>query len=190
MARVVSATVSQAFRRETEAINEIDPKSTEFRSLELPLARIKKIMKMEEEVRALLGGKKCMVSSEAPIIFAKACELFILELTTRAWGQTEESRRRTLQRSDVAAAVSKDEMFDFLIDIVPRDATPGETAEIAPQQSTQHDRLLWKRRLAQHVFFNQALASRLACADLPLSEAKRPRLDDQAYMHSDSPKLC
>ena len=62
-----------------------------------------------------------MISAEAPIIFAKACEIFILELTLRAWIQTEENKRRTLQRSDVGAAISKNDTFDFLIDIVPRD---------------------------------------------------------------------
>jgi hypothetical protein len=33
----------------------------------------------------------------------------------------EENKRRTLQRSDIATAVSKSDMYDFLIDIVPRD---------------------------------------------------------------------
>ena len=43
-----------------------------------------------------------MISAEAPIVFAKACEMFILELTLRSWRFTEENKRRTLQRSDVA----------------------------------------------------------------------------------------
>jgi len=38
-----------------------------------------------------------MISAEAPVIFAKACEMFILELTMRAWTHTEENKRRTLQ---------------------------------------------------------------------------------------------
>lgn len=33
----------------------------------------------------------------------------------------EENKRRTLQRSDIAAAITKTDMFDFLIDIVPRE---------------------------------------------------------------------
>ena len=87
--------------------------NTDFKDQELPLARIKKIMKLDEDVK--------MISAEAPIIFAKACELFVAELTTRAWIHTEESKRRTLQKNDVASAVSKYDMFDFLIDIVPRE---------------------------------------------------------------------
>lgn len=62
-----------------------------------------------------------MISQEAPVLFAKACEIFIRELTLRAWMQTEENKRKTLQRNDIAAAISKTDMFDFLIDIVPRD---------------------------------------------------------------------
>lgn len=38
-----------------------------------------------------------MISAEAPAVFAKACEIFILELTLRSWTVTEESKRRTLQ---------------------------------------------------------------------------------------------
>ena len=47
----------------------------------LPLARIKKIMKSDEDVR--------MISAETPILFAKACEMFIMELTLRSWQYTE-----------------------------------------------------------------------------------------------------
>ena len=53
-----------------------------------------------------------MISSEAPLIFSKACEIFVLELTMRAWHHTEENKRRTLQKSDVASALSKLDMYD------------------------------------------------------------------------------
>ena len=62
-----------------------------------------------------------MISQEAPLLFSKACEIFIEELTLRAWMHAEESKRRTLQKSDIATAVAKSDMYDFLIDIVPRD---------------------------------------------------------------------
>lgn len=55
----------------------------------LPLARIKKIMKLDEDVK--------MISAEAPLLFAKAAEIFIHELTLRAWIHTEDNKRRTLQ---------------------------------------------------------------------------------------------
>jgi nuclear transcription factor Y gamma len=39
------------------------------------LARIKRIMKSDEDVR--------MISAEAPVLFAKACELFVMDMTIR-----------------------------------------------------------------------------------------------------------
>ncbi|KAL8159515.1 hypothetical protein V2J09_001052 [Rumex salicifolius] len=88
-------------------------KVCDFKNHSLPLARIKKIMKADEDVR--------MISAEAPIVFARACEMFILELTLRSWGHTEENKRRTLQKNDIAAAITRTDIFDFLVDIVPRE---------------------------------------------------------------------
>lgn len=48
-----------------------------------------------------------MISAEAPVMFAKVCEIFVQEMTEAAWTHTEENKRRTLQRNDVVAAVSK-----------------------------------------------------------------------------------
>lgn len=96
-----------------ETINSIEHDDHDFKNHQLPLARIKKVMKTDEDVR--------MISAEAPILFAKGCEVFITELTMRAWIHAEESKRRTLQKSDIAAALTKSDMFDFLIDVVPRE---------------------------------------------------------------------
>ena len=45
----------------------------------------------------------------------QACEMFILELTLRSWNHAEENKRRTLQRNDIAAAITKTDIFDFLV---------------------------------------------------------------------------
>lgn len=92
--------------------------ANDFKNHSLPLARIKRIMKADEDVR--------MISAEAPVIFAKACEMFILELTLRSWMHTEENKRRTLQKNDIAAAITRTDIFDFLVDIVPRDELKEE----------------------------------------------------------------
>ncbi|KAF9591865.1 hypothetical protein IFM89_008911 [Coptis chinensis] len=62
-----------------------------------------------------------MISADAPILFSKACELFILELTLRSWMHTEDGNRRTLQRADIANAISDAQVLDFLLDIVPKE---------------------------------------------------------------------
>uniref|UniRef100_A0AAY4EIW3 Nuclear transcription factor Y subunit gamma n=1 Tax=Denticeps clupeoides TaxID=299321 RepID=A0AAY4EIW3_9TELE len=108
----------------------------DFRVQELPLARIKKIMKLDEDVK--------MISAEAPVLFAKAAQIFITELTLRAWIHTEDNKRRTLQRNDIAMAITKFDQFDFLIDIVPRDdLKPPKRQEevrqsVAPTEQVQY----------------------------------------------------
>ncbi|KAF2773534.1 histone-fold-containing protein [Teratosphaeria nubilosa] len=98
-------------------VTKLETEEHDYKIHQLPLARIKKVMKADPEVK--------MISAEAPILFAKGCDIFITELTMRAWIHAEENKRRTLQRSDIASALAKSDMFDFLIDIVPReDATP------------------------------------------------------------------
>ena len=56
-------------------------------------------MKLDEDVK--------MISAEAPVLFAKATEMFIKELTMRSWIHTEDNKRRTLQRNDIAMAITK-----------------------------------------------------------------------------------
>ncbi|KAL7980569.1 hypothetical protein Chor_001723 [Crotalus horridus] len=100
----------------------------DFRVQELPLARIKKIMKLDEDVK--------MISAEAPVLFAKAAQIFITELTLRAWIHTEDNKRRTLQRNDIAMAITKFDQFDFLIDIVPRDELKPPKRQNAEENRT------------------------------------------------------
>lgn len=125
-------------------INHLESDNHDYKIHQLPLARIKKVMKADPEVK--------MISAEAPILFAKGCDIFITELTMRAWIHAEDNKRRTLQRSDIAAALSKSDMFDFLIDIVPREeatshakrssqaagAAPGPSATPGQMAPTQH----------------------------------------------------
>ncbi|KAF2095301.1 histone-fold-containing protein [Rhizodiscina lignyota] len=100
-----------------QQVTKLETDDHDYKIHQLPLARIKKVMKADPEVK--------MISAEAPILFAKGCDIFITELTMRAWIHAEENKRRTLQRSDIASALSKSDMFDFLIDIVPREEAAG-----------------------------------------------------------------
>lgn len=86
-----------------------------FREHALPLARIKKVMKTDSLLKGL------MISYEVPVIFSKGAEAFVEELTIRAWTKAEASSRRTLQKPDIIEALNDSEMYDFLIDIVPRE---------------------------------------------------------------------
>lgn len=70
-------------------------------------------MKADEDVR--------MISAEAPVLFAKACEMFIVELTHWAYFHTLEAKWKTLQRSDIAKTIATTDIYDFLQDIVPKE---------------------------------------------------------------------
>ncbi|GJJ16234.1 hypothetical protein Clacol_010530 [Clathrus columnatus] len=96
-----------------------EEETPDFRHPPLPLARIKKVMKSDPEVR--------MIAADAPIIFCKACEIFIAEMTARAFIVADTNKRRTLSRSDIARAIAKSDQFDFLIDILPREDPPPNT---------------------------------------------------------------
>ncbi|KAL3916931.1 MAG: hypothetical protein SGILL_004950 [Bacillariaceae sp.] len=110
-------------------------KSEEFIQQELEKDRLEKLA--QEEGRPGLAENekpniKFMISGEAPVLMSKACELLIKDLTHRAWSHTERNRRRTLQRQDLHAAVGESEVYDFLIDIVPRVSAPAQKVHAPP----------------------------------------------------------
>ncbi|KAI5191615.1 nuclear transcription factor Y, gamma [Nematocida minor] len=86
--------------------------SSLYKDNALPLARIKRLMKVEQEVSK--------VASEVPLLFSRITEIFIEELTLRAWQYTEKGKRRILQRSDICSAAKSSDIFDFLIYLMPR----------------------------------------------------------------------
>lgn len=116
-------------------------KTVDAKNQVLPLARIKKIMKLDEDVK--------MISAEAPLLFAKAAEIFIHELTLRAWVHTENNKRRTLQRNDIAMAITKFDQFDFLIDIVPREEIKPQRKESPPKPLVNNDQVQYYLQMAQ-----------------------------------------
>lgn len=122
----------------------------DLKTQSLPLARIKKIMKLDDDVK--------MISAEAPMLFSKAAEIFIHELTLRAWVHTEDNKRRTLQRNDIALAITKYDQFDFLIDIVPRDELKQSKAqnENTVRTSLNSEQVQYYFQLAQQQAANQA----------------------------------
>jgi len=105
------------WQRQVDAAEQETP---DYRHPPLPLARIKKVMKSDPEVK--------MIAADAPILFCKACEIFIAEITARAFIIADSNKRRTLSRADIAKAISKSDQFDFLIDILPREEPLGAGA--------------------------------------------------------------
>ncbi|XP_028183225.1 nuclear transcription factor Y subunit C-2-like [Glycine soja] len=77
----------------------------------LPLARIRRMMKSEPGVQ--------MISSEIPMLMSKACEIFIQELTFRAWMHAEKNNKSIVQPCDVAKVIMQTDTMNFLTEIIP-----------------------------------------------------------------------
>eukprot|EP00592_Proboscia_alata_P020089 CAMPEP_0194402644 /NCGR_PEP_ID=MMETSP0176-20130528/1310_1 /TAXON_ID=216777 /ORGANISM="Proboscia alata, Strain PI-D3" /LENGTH=406 /DNA_ID=CAMNT_0039200075 /DNA_START=86 /DNA_END=1307 /DNA_ORIENTATION=+ len=155
----VEEQIDHLWKDAVDQITKIDPSRENWKAQNLPLARIKKIMKSEEGIYQFenmqsddptqssnnSGGTpahRFMIAGEAPVLLGKACELMIREVTKRAWSHTEKNRRRTLQRQDVHAAVAESDVYDFLIDIVPRVSLSQPSSGIGVAQGIpSHDQL-------------------------------------------------
>lgn len=86
---------------------------SEFQPPQLSLSKIKKLVKTDEDVK--------LISSELPIIFGKACEIFISELALRAWVYTSNNERIVISSDDIAEAIAETPEYDFLSDLIPRE---------------------------------------------------------------------
>ncbi|KAL3346202.1 hypothetical protein AABB24_024909 [Solanum stoloniferum] len=95
------------WKRQKEEILRSDPK----RKHNLSISRIRRAMKSNDQVK--------MVSAHSTVLFSKAIEMFIMELTLRAWMQADQGKCRTLKRYDFARAIRDEELFNFLSDTVP-----------------------------------------------------------------------
>jgi hypothetical protein len=116
----------------------------------LPLARIKKIMKSDQDVR--------MISAEVPILFAKACEVLICDLTIRGFSHSDLRQSRTLQRCDVVNAIHSCDYFDFLEPLMIRTNHIDDQEEGTPTRLTQNDvedLLLMQQQQMQQVLQQQ-----------------------------------
>lgn len=75
-----------------------------------------------------------MIANEVTVLLDKACEIFINDLTVRAFLVANSSNRRTINTPDIVMAISRSDMFDFLIDIVP---VEPHTSTESPSTSTK-----------------------------------------------------
>ncbi|KAJ5585594.1 uncharacterized protein N7459_005394 [Penicillium hispanicum] len=77
-----------------------------------PVARIKRIMQADEDV-----GKVAQVT---PIAVSKALELFMISLVTKAAQEAKDRNSKRVTATHLKHAVAKDEVLDFLADIIAK----------------------------------------------------------------------
>ncbi|KAF7819968.1 nuclear transcription factor Y subunit C-2-like [Senna tora] len=61
------------------------------------------------------------IFEESRVVLEKATEIFIEELSLRAWYRTGEKNKNTIERNDFAEEINENKVYDFLADIVPMD---------------------------------------------------------------------
>ena len=92
-------------------VKALDDKKDFKKHNDLPIARIKRIMKSDQDVR--------MISAETPVIFARACEMFIMDITIRATQYAEyDNERLVLTKKSIADTIKNTDIFDFLMEIL------------------------------------------------------------------------
>ncbi|KAH9444402.1 hypothetical protein Pst134EA_031944 [Puccinia striiformis f. sp. tritici] len=93
-------TTTQTFLPEfwSHIIRNAEEYQADFKDGQLPLARIKKLVKSDPDVK--------MIANEVTVLLDKACEIFINEITVRAFLVANSLNRRTVSTSDVAMAIS------------------------------------------------------------------------------------
>ncbi|KAG1884640.1 hypothetical protein F4604DRAFT_1574423, partial [Suillus subluteus] len=129
------------WQRQVDAAEQETP---DYRHPPLPLARIKKVMKSDPDVKACRSThpsyfakrvKVCPVvsfpsqlnvyihfpTSSHKILHCSSTKVFISEITARAFIIADSNKRRILSRADIAKALAKSDQLDSLIDIVPRE---------------------------------------------------------------------
>ncbi|CAO3587187.1 unnamed protein product [Absidia cylindrospora] len=84
-----------------------------------PVARIKKIMQLDEDV-----GK---VAQATPILISKALELFMQSLINQACNEAQSRSAKQLTVAHLKKTIDTTEQFDFLKDIVANVPDPTDT---------------------------------------------------------------
>ncbi|OJJ01664.1 hypothetical protein ASPVEDRAFT_41276 [Aspergillus versicolor CBS 583.65] len=90
----------------------VDPAASIEVKTKFPVARIKRIMQADEDV-----GKVAQVT---PIAVSKALELFMISLVTKAAKEAKDRNSKRVTASHLKQAVSKDEVLDFLAEIIAK----------------------------------------------------------------------
>ncbi|KAJ4311174.1 hypothetical protein N0V94_008084 [Neodidymelliopsis sp. IMI 364377] len=86
-----------------------------------PVARIKRIMQADDDV-----GKVAQVT---PVVVSKALELFMISLVTKAAAEAKQRNSKRVGAVHLKQAITKNEQFDFLNDIVSKVADAPEKSE-------------------------------------------------------------
>lgn len=95
---------------------EVESEENGFFKHELPLARIRKLMRVEEDVKN--------VANEVPSLLSKATQAFIEEVTFKALDRAFHRKKRIVQKGDIHDVISSSQIYDFLHFLLPYNNQP------------------------------------------------------------------
>lgn len=104
-------------------------------SASLPLARVKRILALDEDIH------QC--SNNGAFVITIATEMFIRYLSEQAMNvvKSERKPRRNIQYKDLASAVSRIDNLEFLADVIPKTTTFREYKEKKAKSTRPNARL-------------------------------------------------
>ncbi|CAN6335792.1 unnamed protein product [Urochloa humidicola] len=129
-------TIQEFWRKKQDEIEAIE----DFRKHPIPMRRLKKV------VNAKKG--KIMMRTDSPSFLTKACELFVQELSFRAWMCATSHGRRIILDSDIAEAIASSKSYGFLNNVLhsgllnhikPEVAHGSLVAEVVPATNASED---------------------------------------------------
>ena len=161
------ARIDESVAAQWRRVNAAATAATHYTSRELPLSRIKRIMKQDSCLNARLVG------ADATSAAAYASELFIEWIVTRAWEFTLHARRRTLQRRDLLDAILSEEKLDMLIDVIEGAVEAEAEARAAGEEEGQREAKR-ARRIPPSAIDLAAIEKCAASDPSPVSTASPP----------------
>lgn len=80
--------------------------NSETRLFQLPLTRVRNIMKLDPDLN--------IASNEAVFLVTRACEMFIQSLGVEAYTYTAQAKKKTIQKRDLDLAIAAVDSLMFL----------------------------------------------------------------------------
>ncbi|KAG0046906.1 hypothetical protein BGZ83_007956 [Gryganskiella cystojenkinii] len=144
-----------------------------------PVARIKKIMQMDEDV-----GK---VAQATPILISKALELFMQSLIDEACMETRAKNAKRLTAAHLKKTILDKDQFDFLRDIVENVADPqggssstgGENGGGSSKNSSKNMKM--EEKMEEDEGISEEFANAVAAARRPKKEKPAIKDEDEDY---------
>ncbi|XP_072150959.1 uncharacterized protein [Setaria viridis] len=149
--------IREFWRKKQEEIEAIE----DFSKHAIPMRRLKKVISANKG--------KIMMRFDTPSFLTKVCEIFVQELSFRAWMCAHSQDRGVILDSDIADAVASIEPYDFFNNVLPTDLEEYNSSLRSKPIKKHHHLLIDKPSTPTH---------------LPSDQYQMPQFIPQSVGHS------